>query len=67
MLVGASLQTYQVGVRFKALAEQVPMAHLDSRYTQVEFNHISVQVCGTKREGGDQDYVGFNTTTATTV
>ena len=34
-----------MGDRFKALIEGVLMASLDSRYTQVGFNFISVQVC----------------------
>ena len=42
-----SLQTYQVGVHFEALNECVLMAPSDSRYTQVVFNHIFVQVCDT--------------------
>ena len=41
----AILQTYQEGAHFKALSEPVLMAPLDSRYTQVGFNVISVQVC----------------------
>ena len=43
--IEASLQTYQVGAHFKALNESVRMAPLDSRYTQVVFNLITVQVC----------------------
>ena len=43
-LKGASLQTYQVKSCFEALVEGVLMAPLDSRYTQVGFNLISVQV-----------------------
>ena len=43
--VGANVQAYQAGARFKAHTEGVPMASLDSRYTQVRFNLISVQVC----------------------
>ena len=34
-----------MGARFEALIEGVLMAPLDSRYTQVGFNLISVQVC----------------------
>ena len=34
-----------MGARFEALMEGVLMAALDSRYTQVGFNLISVQVC----------------------
>ena len=34
-----------MGARFKALTEGVLMAPLDSRYTQVGFNIVSVQVC----------------------
>ena len=41
----ASLQTYQVGAHFEALNEPVLMAPSDSRYTQIAFNLISVQVC----------------------
>ena len=37
--------TYQEGARFVALDEGVLMAPLESRYTQVGFNFISVQVC----------------------
>ena len=44
MLVLRSLQTYLVGARFEALVEGVLMAPLDSRYDQVGFNLISVQV-----------------------
>ena len=33
------------GARFKALVEGVLMATLDSKYTQVGFNLICVQVC----------------------
>ena len=40
----ASLQTYQVGAHFEALNEPVLKAPSDSRYTQVAFNLISVQV-----------------------
>ena len=43
--IEASLQTYQVGAHFEALNEPVLMAPSDSRYTQVVFNLISVQVC----------------------
>ena len=43
-LKGASLQTYQVKSCFEALVEGVLMAPLDSRYTQIRFNLISVQV-----------------------
>ena len=42
--VCANLQTYQVGARFEALIEHVLTAPLDSRYTQVGFNLVSVQV-----------------------
>ena len=41
---GASVQTYQVGARFEALIEIVLMAPLDSRYKQVGFNFISIQM-----------------------
>ena len=41
----ASLQTYQVGAHFEALNEPVHMVLSDSRYTQIVFNHLSVQVC----------------------
>ena len=34
-----------MGAHFEALIEGVLMASLDSRYTQVGFNFISVQVC----------------------
>ena len=47
--VGASIQTHQVGAGFEALIEGVLMAPLDSRYAQVGFNFISVQVCLTKQ------------------
>ena len=40
----ANLPTCQVGPHFEALNEPVRMAPLDSRYTQVAFNHTSVQV-----------------------
>ena len=43
--IDASLQTYQVEARFEALDEDVLMAPLDPRYTQVGFNSISVHVC----------------------
>ena len=43
-----------MGARFEALIEGVLMAPLDSRYTQVGFNLISVQVCMTKTAGGGQ-------------
>ena len=36
---------YQVGAHFEALDEGLLVAPLDSRYTQVGFNLISVQVC----------------------
>ena len=42
---GPEYQTYQVGANFKALGEGVLVTPLDSRYTQVGFNLISVQVC----------------------
>ena len=45
MHVGASLQIYQEGAYFKALDEGVRVAPLDSGYTQVGFNLVSVQVC----------------------
>ena len=35
-----------MGSRLEALIESVLMAALDSRYTQVGFNFISVQACG---------------------
>ena len=38
-------QTYQVGARFEALDEGFLMAPLDTRYTQIEFHSISVQMC----------------------
>ena len=41
----ANPQTYQVGAHFKALNELVLMAALDSKFIQVGFNLISVQVC----------------------
>ena len=34
-----------MGARFEVLDEGVLMAPLDTRYTQVGFNSISVQVC----------------------
>ena len=40
----ANLQTYQVGAHLKALDEGLHVAPLDSRYAQVGFNLISVQV-----------------------
>ena len=40
-----SLETYQVKSHFEAAIEPVLMAPSDSRYTQVAFNLISVQVC----------------------
>ena len=40
----ASQQTYQVGAHFEALNEPVLKAPSDSRYAQVVFNLISVQV-----------------------
>ena len=42
--VGTIAQTYEVGAHFEALIGGVLMAPLDSRYTQVGFNMISVQV-----------------------
>ena len=39
------------GARFEALIEGVLMAPLDSGYTQVGFNLISVQVCEHKCNG----------------
>ena len=42
---GASLQAYQEGARFESLIKGVLMASLNSRYIQVEFNLIFVQVC----------------------
>ena len=36
---------YQVGACYEALVEGVPIAPLDSRYTQVGLNLVSVQVC----------------------
>ena len=44
-LTGSSLETFQVGAHFEALDEGVLLVLLDSRYTQVGFNLISVQVC----------------------
>ena len=44
----ANLQTYQVGAHFEALSEPVLMAPSDSRYTEVGFNLLSVQVCHVK-------------------
>ena len=41
----ASLQTYQVVAHFEALNEPVLKAPSDSRYTQITFNLISIQVC----------------------
>ena len=41
----ASLEAYEVGAHFKALDDGVLMAPMDSWYTQVRFNHVSVQVC----------------------
>ena len=41
----ASLQTYQVGAHFKALNEPLIMAPSNSRYTQVGFKLLFVQVC----------------------
>ena len=40
-----------MGAHFKALLEGVLMAPLDSRYTQVGFNYISVQLCDWFRSG----------------
>ena len=37
--------TYQVGAHLKALDEGLHVAPLDSRYAQVGFNLVSVQVC----------------------
>ena len=45
MDVDASAQTYEKGAHFEALIGGVQMVALDSRYTQVDFNLISVQVC----------------------
>ena len=45
MDVGAKLQTYKVGAHFEALTEGIRIVPLDSRYTQVGFNLMSVQVC----------------------
>ena len=45
----ANLETYHVGARSKGLNEDILLATLDSRYTQVGFNLVSVKVC-----------VGFN-------
>ena len=42
-----NLETYQVGPLFEALIEGVLLVPLDSRYTQVGFNLISVQVLET--------------------
>ena len=42
--IEVSIQTYQVGTRFKALCQGILMAPLDPIYTQVGFNSISVQV-----------------------
>ena len=42
--VGATIQTYVVEAHFEACIEGVLIAPLDSRYTQVGFNLISVQV-----------------------
>ena len=38
------IQTYKVGAHFEALIEGVLMAPMDSRYSQVGFNLVSVQV-----------------------
>ena len=35
----------KLGGYFKALDEVVLMAPLDSRYTQVRFNHVYLQLC----------------------
>ena len=43
-VIDAKLQIYQVGAHFKALDEGVLLVSLDSRYTQVGFNIISVQM-----------------------
>ena len=40
-----SIRWYQEGARLEALIKSVLMAPLDSRYTQVGFNLVSVQVC----------------------
>ena len=45
-----SLQTYQEGANFKGLNELILMAPSDSRYTQVVFNPIFVQVCHTNQQ-----------------
>ena len=39
------LQTYQEGAHFEALDEGNLMTLMDSMYTQVEINLISVKVC----------------------
>ena len=45
MVLGANLETYQVGTHFEALDEGILLvATLASRYTQVGFNLNSVQV-----------------------
>ena len=41
-----ALGTYHVEPHFEALDEGTLVVPLDSRYTQVGFNVISVQVCG---------------------
>ena len=45
MKVEMSSVTYQVGAHFETLDEGVLLVPLYSRYTQVGFNLISVQVC----------------------
>ena len=45
MDLDANADTYQVGAHFEALDEGVLQVPLDSRYTQVELNLASVQVC----------------------
>ena len=40
----ASLKTHQVGAHFEVLMKGILMAPLNSRYTQVGYNLISVQV-----------------------
>ena len=45
MDLNVNFEAYQVAAHFKGLAEGVLVAPLDSRYTQVGFNLISVQVC----------------------
>ena len=44
MGLGANLETYQVGAHFEVLDEGVLLVPIEPKYTQVEFNLVSIQV-----------------------